>query len=624
MHPQIIPAHTYYLNILLNTTFINANLTYALRHISFLISLVLMLAVGLFYSCIYPYHLHFMEQVQMFLFTKEYLLDFVSIPGGVADYMGRFLTQFFHITWAGASIMALLFGLMYIGICKALRLNCVKLNEESRNSAVAGLFIGAVALLPMRFIGMYACDENAMPAVYIAIIISLFGSIAVSCFSQYRITPYLTILVLPLLYWAVGPMCILFALLSSLMMASCHKLWQALVISVVAILLPGVAHSFVDYPIDVLYRGIGYFRFREVFYPLMWFAAGIIFVLAVAARFVKSVPNLTISSATLVVFALLMAHGVNGHAMKNMEVVKMYDELAAQERWDDILTESRKRMPIYPACVANINLALIMTERIGAEMFDYYQPGEHALLPKHEMNFERPMAASKIYYKLNWTNMSQWLCFEAQESIPNSEKSAHCYKRLAQTHIVRGEYKAARKYLEPLTHTLFYKDWALGQMKYVEDETLVMDCEEYAQMRICQYRGDYFYGDNMKIMLADYCTSTMHNRYATLYLKALCLLQNDLDLFHRIHDLDEQFMPAQQLKEPLPRYFEQAMALYLMKNDMQDQLPKYRIQEKTIDHMKSFMEALENGAPKDVMYRNFGNTYWFYYTYNEKANADEK
>lgn len=556
----------------------------------------------------------------MFLFTKEYLLDFVSVPGGVADYVGRFLTQFFHITWAGASIMALLFGLMYIGICTVIRLNSVKLNDDIRNSAVAGLFIGAVALLPMRFIGMYACDENAMPAVYIAIIASLFGVLVVSCFIQYRITPYLTILVLPLLYWAVGPMCILFALLSSLMMASSHKLWQALVISIVAILLPGLAHSFVDYPIDVLYRGIGYFRFREVFYPLMWFAAGIIFVLAVAARFVKSVPNLTVSSATLVVFVLLMAHGVNSRAMKNMEVVKMYDELAAQERWDDILTESRKRMPIYPACVANINLALIMTERIGAEMFDYYQPGEHALLPREDKNFSVPMAASKIYFKMCLTNMSQRYCFEAQEAIPNYDKCAQCYQRLAQTHLVRGDYKAARKYLMPLTHTLFYKDWALAQLNYIDNPETILDNREYVQMRVCQYKGDYFMGADMKSMLTDYCTSSMHNRYATLYLQALCLLQNDLDMFRRIHDFDEAYLSPEAKEKPLPKYFEQAMAMYLMKNDLHDEVGKYRIQDETIEHMQAFMQAYEQGTPKETMRQYFGNTYWFYYAYNETEN----
>ena len=40
------------------------------------------------------------------------------------------------------------------------------------------------------------------------------------------------------------------------------------------------------------------------------------------------------------------------------------------------------------------------------------------------------------------------------------QKSARCYKRLAETNIVNGDWSIARKYLKALQHARFYKKWA--------------------------------------------------------------------------------------------------------------------------------------------------------------------
>ena len=66
------------------------------------------LAVTLFFALAYPHHLHFQEQYQLFLFEGSYVREVLSVPGGFADLLGRFCTQFFLYARVGAVIIGVL------------------------------------------------------------------------------------------------------------------------------------------------------------------------------------------------------------------------------------------------------------------------------------------------------------------------------------------------------------------------------------------------------------------------------------------------------------------------------------------------------------------------------------
>ena len=76
------------------------------KRVNLLLSILLGAGVFIFFGVYYPYHLHYQEQFQMFLFTSGYFVERVSHPGGVADYLGNFLTQFYYYSWAGAAVLA--------------------------------------------------------------------------------------------------------------------------------------------------------------------------------------------------------------------------------------------------------------------------------------------------------------------------------------------------------------------------------------------------------------------------------------------------------------------------------------------------------------------------------------
>ena len=67
------------------------------RYIRGIASLLFGCAICLFWGLYYPHHLHYHEQFQLFLFTPEYGIDKCLHPGGIAEYIAEFLTQFYDL-----------------------------------------------------------------------------------------------------------------------------------------------------------------------------------------------------------------------------------------------------------------------------------------------------------------------------------------------------------------------------------------------------------------------------------------------------------------------------------------------------------------------------------------------
>ena len=67
-----------------------------------------------FFQCHYAYHLLHREQVSLFLYSEEFILDLLMQLGGGAILGGEFLTQFFYFIGGGATVITLL--LLLLGI----------------------------------------------------------------------------------------------------------------------------------------------------------------------------------------------------------------------------------------------------------------------------------------------------------------------------------------------------------------------------------------------------------------------------------------------------------------------------------------------------------------------------
>lgn len=110
-------------------------------------------AVILFFGLAYPHHLHYQEQYQLFLFDWNYVWEIVQLPGGVADLLGRFCTQFFLFAWVGALIIGILLTLVQLLTLHMFHGQC---------SMVNGQWLYGLSFVPSFLLWLFLLDENAL------------------------------------------------------------------------------------------------------------------------------------------------------------------------------------------------------------------------------------------------------------------------------------------------------------------------------------------------------------------------------------------------------------------------------------------------------------------------------
>ncbi len=72
-----------------------------------ILSGVLFLLFFLYFAVFNKYHILYLEQNQLFLWSLDFNKELLSLPGGLTLYAGSFFTQFFIYSWIGAFIFTL-------------------------------------------------------------------------------------------------------------------------------------------------------------------------------------------------------------------------------------------------------------------------------------------------------------------------------------------------------------------------------------------------------------------------------------------------------------------------------------------------------------------------------------
>ncbi len=451
-----------------------------MKHLHIICTLLLGVAILLFFGVAYPHHLHYQEQYQLFLFDSTYVWDIVKHPGGIADMLGRFCTQFFLYAWVGAAIIALLLSLIQLLVWRLMR--------------VDRLF--GLSFIPSFLLWLYLLDEHALlSGVWAVLVTLLVGVIIRKTISSVIRTILAIIVVISILYWLVGPVCF-------------------------------------PLPIDSIWTDIHYYRYPTVFPWLLWAASLSVWVLSllpcVCRKWVNAPSGYLWGLSTFLLVTIGMGSIVWKNSNLKAEKVMQYDFMATHQQWNRILETANAEKPNNQIGVTVQNLALAMRGMLLDHMFEYNQNGIAGLLPDVQTDATSPMPTAEAFYQLGMINVAQRTVFEAQESILDFQKSGRCYKRLAQTNLINGNYKVARKYLMALQKTFFYRTWANETLPLLENEKAIAKHPEYGRLRQCAYKNDFYFGDHVTPeMLKDLYFSNKDNHMAYQYLVAYYLLTGD-------------------------------------------------------------------------------------------------
>jgi len=485
-----------------------------MKNIHYIYTLIFGVAVILFFGLAYPHHLHYQEQFQLFLFDSNYAWDIIKLPGGISDLLGRFCTQFFLYAWGGAFVIGFL-----LSIVQLLTLRLVNW----------GRFYG-LSFVPSFMLWLFLLDENALLCGVWAVIFTLSASWGFDKLSG-RLRDVLLVVAIPVLYWMAGPICIVFFLLQALRFKS--QKWYYGVFVLLALMLVILAY-YIPVPASSLWFGIHYHRYPTEFPSLLWIAALSIFFLAL----LMSIPKLSTqfsNLSTLISFAVVavcMGCFVWKNANFKAEKVMGYDFMARHQQWNRIIGTINEEKPNNQIGVTVQNLALAMRGMLAQHGGEYSQNGIAGLLPDVDRDATSPLPTAEAFYQLGMINVAQRTVFEAQEAILDFQKSARCYKRLAQTNLINGDYEVARKYLNALQKTLFYSDWATETLSLLGDEKAIAQHPEYGHLRKCAYNEDFYFSDHVTPeMLENLYYRNRENRLAYEYLIAYYMLTGDRDRY---------------------------------------------------------------------------------------------
>ena len=466
-----------------------------------LFTLLFGVAVLLFFGLAYPHHLHYQEQFQLFLFDNTYVWEIVKQPGGVADLLGCFCTQFFLYAWVGAFIIALLLS--------AIQLLMSRLLNSQFSIPNSQIFYG-LSFVPSFLLWIFLLDENALLGGAWAVLLTLLVAwLVVGCFTKTRkkknifVSLTLCVPLIILLYWMVGPVCF-------------------------------------PIPIDSLWHGIHYYRYPTIFPWLLWGAALSIWALVgitlLIRRFQKhsSLHSPLFSLLLTALVAVTMGTLVWKNSNFKAEKVMQYDFMARHQQWNRILETINTEKPNNQIGVTVQNLALAMRGMLLDHLLDYNQNGIAGLLPDVKEDAASPLPTAEAFYQLGMINVAQRTVFEAQEAILDFQKSGRCYVRLAQTNLINGNYEVARKYLMALQKTLFYREWANETLPLLGNEEAIAKHPEYGRLRQMAYKDDFYFSDHVTPeMLESLYFRNTDNHMAYQYLIAYYMLTGDRERFNQ-------------------------------------------------------------------------------------------
>ena len=439
-------------------------------------------AVLLFFGLAYPHHLHYQEQYQLFLFDNTYVWDIVRHPGGVADLLGRFCTQFFLYAWVGALIIAVLLSLIQI-----LMLRLVKWG-----------WLYGLTFLPSFLLWLFLLDENALLGGVWAVLLTLFVIRGCLLLPKGWVRRIAILIAIPILYWiAIG--------------GSHYHRYP----TVIPYLLYGAWLSAVILPFLVRFCKFQVSGFR---------------LQGLTGRR-QPIIHFSLFIFTFIIMMVIVWKNANFRAEKVMQ----YDFMARYQQWNRILETINADKPNNQIGVTVQNLALAMHGQLVNHLFDYNQNGIVGLLPDVDRDAVGPLSTAEAFYQLGMIYVAQRTVFEAQEAILDFQKSARCYKRLAQTNLILGNYEVARKYLMALQKTLFYSDWANETLPLLGNEEAIAKHPEYGRLRQMVDKENYFFSDHVTAdMLESLFLSNKDNRLALEYLRAYYILTDDRDRYAKL------------------------------------------------------------------------------------------
>lgn len=574
------------------------------------------MTVWAFFAVFYRHHLHYQEQLQLFLFTPAYLMETINRPGGLAIYLGRFFTQFFYESFLGASVLTLLLVLLQ------------RFVQDATDFVSRKPVYRPLTFIPSLGYALMLCNEDVLLSGLIA---ALFSMLCIALYNRTgnSVAGFIFIIIMiPVLYWLAGfSVCVFLicCLLNVWTQKKGKNNISRLFVTVTAILVwvgcPYIAKEMIPfYPVRRFWFAGDYYRFvvqLPVILPLYFTGIALLPFVSLLVQDINSrTGRILMMSAQAGLLSAMALWGIIRVADWEKEEIMAYSYYARTQKWNSIIALADKKSPDGPLTVSTLNLALSRKNYLPEYMFTYFQHGAEGLLPDSGGDYNLLTMVGEVYYHLGLINTAQQYAFEAMETIPDFQKSVRCIKRLAETHMINGEYALAAKYLEMLKHTLFYRKWASEASAYSGNEERMNVHPEWSMLRKLKPKEDFLFSDREKdMMLGLLYQYNPANTMAYEYLLACMLLEKELPRFAGYLQMDGQAFQH----HARWRSYQEAMALIWSQSGNNPSLRPPFLREDVAGKLDAYRTVyMTNPAAEAILKQHYGDTYWYYFHYGRK------
>jgi hypothetical protein len=577
------------------------------KKIRYILIGILFVVYFLYFALLNRYHILYLEQNQLFIWSLDFLKEQFSLPGGLALYLGSFFTQFFISSWIGAFIYTLNAFAVFV-------LSFYIFRKHYFENIV-------LSFVPVWLLAILQSNESFAfgQAVGFLLLLSYFALYASINKSRSRYSLFFA--GWPFFFLLAGGFSISLVLLCVLHEILFRKEKKRFIITVfyviTGILIPYLSSHLIFYiQPDRIYTYPVMYEFHSIFLfalILLFVWTPLVLLTGLILDKVKSLKNrllpwnITNVLAGLVII-VMMAFVVYKRAYNKMaDLMLGVDHYVQQAEWNKVLKLS-DRYPGYNTLVIYYtNLALYKSGKLMDKMFNYPQIGSQGLRLKWQRNLNL-FFGGEVFSQLAYNNESIHWAFE---SLVAKGLNPRSLKKLAVGFTVNGNYDIAGKYLGLLNRTLFYRKWAERHIRYLYNPDLGEEDPEITLYRNLLVRSNFFSEVN-GLNLQDLLKNHPENQMAYEYLLASLLLDKNLDVFAKVV-LDLKYHGYNRM----PLHVEEALIFYNFYENQKVIPEGYSFNQETINRFNDYVRLYTRfrSDRKVAAYElgeKYGKTYWYY------------
>lgn len=577
--------------------------------------IIFFIAVFFYYLFIGKHSLVYQEQIQLFLFDLRFLYDFLERPGGLTDYIGIFLIQFYYFPILGALIMAMAgFAVFYIStiilkkfnitsaiasLVPVLFLIILQNDPYLTISYTAGLILslGAVVFYINRGNNLIRYFSGTVLWLFLYAAAGGFSFLALILFMIYELYTSKNILTFPVIgLWIIAAVAIPYLSWLTVYQIPLPEAWLSQNLSPVNIqTMKGCLALLLYYPVIIAASGAWHKFFGGKVLKPGWNWYTLLVSLAACFFIYLSVPG-------------IKRMVINQH---RVAVIMKLDDCIQHRSWERGIRISSNYKRTDPLAVFYTNICLLKAGKLSDSMFNYRQVGRNGLILDWVEDNVTPFFGDEVFYQLGYVNESyRW----AYEALIATGQGPRMLKRLVIASILNNDDKVAGKYIDILSGSLFYHKWAVDHRNYInrkKNDEIPGDLVLASKLNV---KKDFFYDlDNYNADVKNMIENNPGNREIFEYSLALHMLEKDLPSL--VSD-------AGRLKEygytAIPVHLEEALLVYMV-NANQNVVPEgFSIRESTMQRFRYYLStnatyvARSRAEAAKALGKEYHNTYWYY------------